>query len=109
MTPVQSLVISHFISEAMFTEALHNCMDKWERPSAPLQSMSDNPMEGPSQHPPLEMCLASSEWASPASDITLLHRAGVTLEERVEEAMHQHCQRGGAKHKKLKAKYKSNS
>ena len=107
-TPDQSLIISHFVSKATFTEAVHNCTNKWERPSAPPQTMSDNPMEGPSQCPPLEMCLTSLEWASPAPDVTLLHRAGATLGEQVEGALPPHCQQGGAKHKKLKAKYKSN-
>ena len=108
-TPDQSLVISHFVSEATFMEAVRECTDKWERPSAPPQSISDDPMEGSSQRPPLEMRLTSPERASPAPDVTLLHRAGVTLEERVEGAMPPRRQRGGTKHKKLKAKYKSNS
>ena len=108
-TPNQSLIISHFVSEATFTEAVRNSTNKWERPSAPPQTMTDNPMEGPLQRPPLEMRLTSPERASPAPDVTLLHRAGVTLGERVEGALPPRRQRGGAKHKKLKAKYKSNS
>ena len=108
-TPDQSLIISHFVSEATFMEAIRNYTNKWERPSAPPQIAIDDPMEGPSQRPPLEMRLTSPERASPAPDVTLLHRAGVTLEERVEGAIPPRRQRGGAKHKKLKAKYKSNS
>ena len=41
-TPDNSLIISHFVSEATFMEAMCNYTDKWERPSAPPQ---DDPME----------------------------------------------------------------
>ena len=105
-TPDNSLIISHFVSEATFMEAIRDYTDKWERPSAPPQ---DDPMEGSSQRPPLEMQLTTPERASPAPDVTLLHRAGVTLEERVEGTLPPRRQQGGTKHRKLKAKYKSNA
>ena len=51
----QALVISHFISEATFTEAIQHHTDKWERPSTPPQPIFYDPMGGPLQPAPLEM------------------------------------------------------
>ncbi|EDR09347.1 uncharacterized protein LACBIDRAFT_326070 [Laccaria bicolor S238N-H82] len=76
-----ALVISHFVSEATFEEAVQCHTHKWERPPAAPQTIVDDPMEGPSQPAPLEMWLTSLARLSPAPDVTLLHRAGVTLED----------------------------
>ncbi|KIJ90239.1 hypothetical protein K443DRAFT_135695 [Laccaria amethystina LaAM-08-1] len=84
-TQDHSLIISHFVSEATFTEAIQHHTDKWERPTAPLPSALDDPMEGPSQPAPLKMWLTSPRHSLTVPDVTLLHRAGVTLEERVEK------------------------
>lgn len=103
----QALVISHFVSEATFTDAVRSSTDKWERPINPPPPI-DDPMEGPSQPAPLEMRLTSPSRSPPVPDTTLLHRTGVTLEERVEGALPPRRFRGGKKHRKLKAKHQSN-
>lgn len=103
----QSLVISHFVSEVTFMDAIRSYMDKWEHPTPPPQPSVDDPMEGPLQPAPLEMRLTSPRQSPPAPDTTLLHRTGVTLEERVEGALPPQRFRGGKKHRKLKAKYQA--
>jgi len=108
-TKDDSLVISHFISEDTFMKAIQSYTDKWERPAAPLPLSSDDPMEGPSQPAPLETWLTSPRWSPPAPDVTLLHRAGVTLEEWVEGTKAPWHNRGGKKHRKWMAKHQSHS
>jgi len=61
-------------------KAIQNYTDKWEQPATPLPPSSDNPMEGPLQPAPLEMQLTSPRRSPPAPNVTLLHRARVTLE-----------------------------
>jgi len=53
------------------------------------------------------MQLTSLRQSPPAPDVTLLHRAGVTLEERVEGAKPPWHNQGGKKHHKWKAKHQS--
>ncbi|EDR07950.1 uncharacterized protein LACBIDRAFT_327130 [Laccaria bicolor S238N-H82] len=103
----RAVIISHFISKSTFQEATRNYTDKWECPTAPLPPPSDDFMEGPAQTAPLEMQLTSPRPTSPMPDVTLLHRAGVTLEERVEGAAQQR-RRAGKKHRKLNAQHQSN-
>jgi len=109
MTEDDSLVISHFVSEDTFMKAIQSYTDKWEQPAAPLPLRSDDPMEGPSQPAPLEMRLTSPRRSPPAPDVTLLHRAGVTLEEQVEGTKAPRHNRGGKKHHKWMAKHQSHS
>lgn len=107
--PDNSLVISHFVSDATFQAAIRNCTNKWLRPTPLVKQPRDDPMEGSSSRPPLEERLASpgpaiSRPSSPARDVTLLHRTGVTLEERVEGTLLRRHFRGGVRHKKNKNK-----
>ena len=87
--PDNSLVISHFVSDTTFQAAIRNCTNKWLRPTPLVKQPQDDPMEGSSSHLPLKERLASpgpatNRPSSPARDVMLLHRTGVTLEERVE-------------------------
>lgn len=102
--PDNSLVVSHFVSEATFQASTRNYTNKWVRPPPPVSAPQDDPMEG-SSRPPLEERLTapgspSTKPDSPARDVTLLHRTGVTLEERVEGVQPKRHFRGGVRHKK---------
>lgn len=101
-TQDNSLVISHFVSESIFNEAVLNHTHLWERPTSMPQTDADDPMEGPSL--PLENRLTSPSPSPSLPDVSLLHRAGVTLEERVEGVLPPRRQRGGVKHRKYNAK-----
>ena len=101
-TQDNSLVISHFVSESTFNEAVLSHTHLWERPTSIPQTSSDDPMEGPSL--PLENRLTSPSPSPSMPDVSLLHRAGVTLEERVEGVLPPRRQRGGVKHRKYNAK-----
>ena len=101
-TEDNSLVISHFVSESTFNEAFLSHTHLWERPASAPQPNSDDPMEGPSL--PLEFRLTSPKPSPSMPDVSLLHRAGVTLEERVEGDLPPRRQRGGVKHRKHNAK-----
>ena len=104
-----SLVMSHFVSDATFQAAIRNSTNKWLRLTSHVKQPRDDPMEGSSSCPPLEERLvspnpAASRPSSPTRDVTLLHQTGVTLEERVEGTLpHRHF-RGGVRHKKNKHK-----
>ena len=98
----ETLVISHFVSEATFDEAFLSRTHLWERPTSIPQPNSDDPMEGPSL--PFEIRLTSPRSSPLMPDVSLLHRAGVTLEERVEGTLPPWRQRGGVKHRKHNAK-----
>ena len=107
--PDNSLVISHFVSDATFQAAIRNSTNKWLRPTSHVKQPRDDPMEGSSSRPPLEERLvspspAASRPSSPTRDVTLLHRTGVTLEERVEGTLPRRHFRGGVRHKKNKHK-----
>ena len=78
----KTLVISHFVLEATFDEAFLSCTHLWEHPTSVPQPNSDDPMEGPSL--PLEIRLTSLRSLPLMPDVSLLHHAGVMLEERVE-------------------------
>ena len=101
-TQDNTLVISHFVSESTFNEAFLSHTHLWERPASVPQLNSDDPMEGPSL--PLEFRLTSPRPPPSMPDVSLLHRAGVTLEERVEGDLPPRRQRGGVKHRKHNAK-----
>ena len=102
LTQDKTLVVSHFVSESTFNEAFLNHTHLWERPTSVSQPNSDDPMEGPSL--PLEIRLTSPRPSPSLPDVSLLHRAGVTLEERVEGTLPPRRQRGGVKHRKHNAK-----
>ena len=97
-----ALVISHFVSESTFNEAFISHTHLWERPTSVPQPNSDDPMEGPSL--PLEFRLTSPRPSPSMPDVSLLHRASVALEERVEGDLPPQQQRGGVKHRKHNAK-----
>ena len=84
-TSDNSLVISHFVTEATFNEATRNATHTWVRPPPSQSSAVDN-LRGESnfQFISLEARLTSPRRSSSELDVTLLHRAGVTLGERVE-------------------------
>ena len=103
-TSDNSLVISHFVTEATFNEATRNAMHTWVRPPPSQSSAVDN-LRGESnfQFISLEARLTSPRRSSSELDVTLLHRAGVTLGERVEALPPRRAQ-GGERHKKHKAR-----
>ena len=100
--PDNSLVISHFVTEATFNKYAQNATHSWTRPPSAQAAIIDDPMEGPGlSSTPLEHRLTSPGPSTPTPDVSLLHRAAVTLEERVEPPRRS---RGGLKHRKRKAK-----
>ena len=103
-TSDNALIISHFVAEATFNEATQSATHTWIRPPPSQSSAADN-LRGESsfQFILLEARLTSPRPTSPVPDVTLLHRAGVTLEERV-EVLPPRRARGGERHKKHKAR-----
>ena len=100
--PDNSLVISHFITEATFNKVAQNATHSWTWPPSAQAAIIDDPMEGPGlSSTPLEHRLTSPGPSTPTPDVSLLHRAAMTLEERVKPPRHS---RGGLKHRKRKAK-----
>ena len=98
------LVISHFVTEATFNEATRGATHTWIQPPPSQSTDTDNlRKESNFQFISLEDCLTSPNPSTPDPDVTLLHRAGVTLEERVETLPPRRA-RGGERHKKHKAR-----
>ncbi|KIK01162.1 hypothetical protein K443DRAFT_577083 [Laccaria amethystina LaAM-08-1] len=99
-----SLVVSHFVSEATFQSAVQACTNKWVRPvSAPANYPVDRPSHFPLEEQPTSPNHVPERSASPLRDTSLLQQMGVTLGERVEGTLPHRHQRGGKRHKKKKA------
>ncbi|EDR02993.1 uncharacterized protein LACBIDRAFT_331931 [Laccaria bicolor S238N-H82] len=102
-----SLVVGHFMAETTFNGAARDATHSWTRPPSVEAPNVDDSMNSPSStFIPLEARLTSPGPSTPAPDVSLLHRAAVTLEEQVERPQRS---RGGQRHRKHKAKQQQNS